>query len=407
MTWGIAAVVSTVGSAYMGSEAAKDAAATSAAASDRASGISQAQYEQNRRDLMPWMDVARGKELFEGRTPEYEDAAAQYLRDNPDVANNPEYRNNPLKHFQDYGRNEGRGWSDPASRARGFDPDVASGFEGGTLQELAGYGESKVLTGDYIPASDIPDFDPSSNIQDFNIQGDRPQFDPTVDMARDPGVAFRRQEQERAIDRNMAGMGKLFSGNRLEELMARSGDLASQEYGQAYARNLGEYEVGRAREATGFARDLTGFEQNRLAEEARYGRDVTGYNAEMARENLQYGRGVDEYGRQYGAETDYLNRLANLSQVGQQTAMGMGRMGAQTAAGIGANTVSAGNTQAAAQMGQASAWQNALGDFAALGTQYAMNQNQPSYNPSNPSGSFQGNYTGTQVNPNTGRPWGL
>ena len=111
----------------------------------------------------------------------------------------------------------------------------------------------------------------------------------------------------------------------------------------------------------------------------------------MARENLLYGRGVDEYGRQYGAETDYLNRLANLSNVGQQTAMGMGRMGTQTAANIGANTIGAGNTQAAAQMGQASAWQNAIGDFTTLGTQYAMNQSQPSYT-TGAGGSYGYNY---------------
>ena len=396
------AALGALGAGYLGAEGAKEAAATSAASTDRASALQMEQYRQNRQDLMPWMDAARGS--MTGTTfneAEYNNAVARYEQDVADLKGS-------------FGRsNVAYQQERRAIEALGAVPSreqfTTKNYEGGALQELSGYGQSKVLTGDYIPASDIPDFDPRSSIQDFNIQGDRPQFDPTVDMARDPGVAFRRQEQERAINRNMAGMGKLLSGNRMEELMARGGDLASQEYGQAYARNLGEYEVGRAREATGFARDLTGFEQNRLAEEARYGRDVTGYNAEMARENLQYGRGVDEYGRQYGAETDYLNRLANLSNVGQQTAMGMGRMGAQTAAGIGANTVSAGNTQAAAQIGQASAWQNAIGDLTAMGTQYAMRQNQPSYgyNPSNPSGSFQGDYTGTQVNPNTGRPWGL
>ena len=383
MTWGITAVVGgSLASGYLGAEGAKEAAATSAAASDRASGISQTQYEQNRRDLMPWMDVALGQRtdatFNEGA---YTTAVNQWDADADDI----------------------RGSFGTSSLARTMEREAigrlgdrpnrvdftSQNYEGGALQELAGYGKSEVLTGDYIPASDIPGFDPRSSIQDFNVQGDRPEFDPAVDLARDPGVAFRQQEQERAINRNMAGMGKLFSGNRMEELMARSGDLASQEYGAAYGRNLGEYEVDRAREATGYARDLTGFEQNRLAEEARYGRDITDYNAEMARENLLYGRGVDEYGRQYGTETDYLNRLAGLSQVGQQTAMGMGRMGTQTAANISANTVSAGNAQAAAQMGQASAWQNAIGDLTTLGTQYAMNQPQayaPNYNLNAPAG---------------------
>jgi len=384
MTWGATAVIGGIGggvvSGYLGAEGAKEAAATSAAAADRASALQMEQYRQNRRDLMPWMDVAVGTRLPTGINQQ---TAELLARQRSGESLN---RDETMQLMSALGPMAAAGVSDA-------DIDMAiqhvSDPQQGTLQELAGYGGTRVSTGDYIPASDVPDFAPGSDIQDFDIRGDRPVFDPTVDMERDPGVAFRRQEQERAIDRSMAGMGKLLSGNRLEELMSRSGDLASQEYGQAYGRNLGEYELGRAREATGYARDLTGFEQNRLAEEARYGRDITDYNAEMARENLLYGRGVGEYGRQYGAETDYLNRLANLSNVGQQTAMGMGQMGTQTAAGIGANTISAGGAQAAGQIGQASAWQNAIGDLTALGTQYAMNQPQayaPNYNLNVPAG---------------------
>jgi hypothetical protein len=381
MTWGMTAIAgSSLVSGYIGSEGAQSAAETSAASTDRASALQMEQYQQNRRDLMPWMDVAVGTRLPTGINQQTAELLARQ-RSGEQLS-----REDTVQLITAMGSMVSSGVTEA---------DINQAIQHinepqqGTLQELAGYGRSRTLTGDYIPESDVPAFAPGSDIQDFDIRGDRPVFDPTVDMERDPGVAFRRQEQERAINRNMAGMGKLLSGNRMEELMARGGDLASQEYGQAYGRNLGEYELGRAREATGFARDLTGFEQNRLAEEARYGRDVTGYNAEMARENLLYGRGVDEYGRQYGEETDYLNRLANLSQVGQQTAMGMGRMGSQTAAGIGANTISAGSAQAAGQIGQSSAWQNALGDFTTLGTQYAMGQPQtyaPNYNLNVPAG---------------------
>lgn len=383
MTWGMTAIAgSTLVGGYLGAEGAESAAATSAASTDRASALQMEQYQQNRRDLMPWMDVAVGTRLPTGINQQTAELLARQ-RSGEQLS-----REDTIQLMTAMG---------PMVAAGVTDADINQAIQHigdpqqGTLQELAGYGGSKVLTGDYIPESNVPGFAPGSDIQDFNISGDQPTFDPTVDMERDPGVAFRRQEQERAINRNMAGMGKLLSGNRMEELMARGGDLASQEYGQAYGRNLGEYELGRAREATGFARDLTGFEQNRLAEESRYGRDVTGYNAEMARENLLYGRGVDEYGRQYGQETDYLNRLASLSNTGQNTAMGIGRMGTQTAASVGANTVGAGSAQAAGQIGQSSAWQNALGDFTSLGTQYAMNQNQPSYT-TGAGGSFGYNY---------------
>lgn len=394
MTWGMTAVAgATLVSGYLGAEGAGAAAATSAASAERASALQTEQYRQNRQDLMPWMNIAAGSRLPTGINQQTAELLARQ-RSGEQLS-----REDTMQLVTAMG---------PMAAAGVTDADINQAIQyiedpqQGTLQELAGYGESRTLTGDYIPGSDVPVFAPGSDVQDFNIRGDQPVFDPAVDMERDPGVAFRRQEQERAINRNMAGMGKLLSGNRMEELMARGGDLASQEYGQAYGRNLGEYELGRAREATGFARDLTGFEQNRLAEETRYGRDVTGYNAEMARENLLYGRGVGEYGRQYGAETDYLNRLSSLSNVGQQTAMGIGQMGTQAAGNIAATTMGAGSAQAAAQMGQASAWQNAIGDFSALGTQYAMNQPSayaPNYNMNVPAGGSvnfnPGGYGGT------------
>lgn len=52
----------------------------------------------------------------------------------------------------------------------------------------------------------------------------------------DPSYDFRLAEQERALNRNMAGMGKFQSGARLDEIMRRSGEMASQEYGNSFNR---------------------------------------------------------------------------------------------------------------------------------------------------------------------------
>jgi hypothetical protein len=371
MTWGVAAVVGTIAApiigGYMGAQGAEGAAETSAASTDRATQLQQQMYLQGRSDLQPWMNVATGE-------PQYN----RIYDPEPPRAGSPE----DLVAFSEFVTAQARGEVDAQGYAlNNLGAREVTGYgEGGALGQLAGYGRSQVAPGEYIPESAIPEYDPRSAIQGFDVTGDQPAYGRLTDITQDPSYQFRKAEQDRSINRNMAGMGKLMSGNRLEELMARSGDLASQEYGNAYQRNIQDYEIGRGREATGYARDLTGFEQNRLAEESRYGRDITAYNAASQREALGYGRGVDAYGRAYGEEGDYLNRLSNLSNVGQTTATNMAGMGANAANTMGANIIAGGGARAAGQLGQTAAWTGALGDLTSLGTQYFMNQpSQQSY----------------------------
>lgn len=205
------------------------------------------------------------------------------------------------------------------------DPETGeiTGYTGGALQEYAGYGPSRVLESDYIPASEIP------------------EFDPTIDLEADPGFRFRQAEQERALARGAAGMGRLLSGNRLEEIMARSGELASNEYQRAYGRKLDEYGLDRQREAS------------------------------------IYSRGLSAYSRAAGREQDVLNRLWKISEAGRGVTTATGEFGAQQAANIASMQQAASSARAAGVLGQASAWQQALGDMAALGTRYYMDQKRP------------------------------
>ena len=464
----VAGAALTLGAGYLGAEATKDAAATSAAAADRAAGLTAAQYTQSRADLAPYREVATGRATDTTfNEPAFDAARTQYDQDVADIRGS-------------FGVSRvARGREMAAIDALGARPTrqnfTSQNYAGGTLNQLAEYGRSQVSPGDYIPPSeapqfgdyvsglpgirsDIPEFDvgglpPEWNLRGdipaFDVQGDQPTYDPDFDMSQDPGVRFRQQEQERAINRNMAGMGKTFSGNRLEELMSRSGDLASQEYAAAegrnvrnyelerqaeqesYGRGLSAYDIQRQNEATGYgrersifdvgyqregdvySRDLTAYDAARQNEAIGYGRDVDAYgrdyglatdryNAATGRENLLYGRGVGDYAREYGAEGDYLNRLANLSNIGQTATNTAATLGAGAAANQGAYISGAGNTAAAAQIGGASAWQNALGDLTSLGTQYAMSRPQPytpNYNLNTPAGgslSFNpGGYGGT------------
>ncbi len=184
----------------------------------------------------------------------------------------------------------------------------------GAVGELAAFGRSQVDPNQFIPESNIP------------------QFDPNFDVFADPGVRFRQQEQERAINRQSAGLGKFLSGNRLAEIQQRGGDLASQEFGAARRRRLEEFDIARQTEST------------------------------------QFGRGVDAFGRARGEETDFLNRLASLSGLGQTAGTNLGQFGAGAAAETGRNLRFGAQAQGAAEIGKANAYQNVLGDLTSLAT---------------------------------------
>ena len=81
--------------------------------------------------------------------------------------------------------------------------------------------------------------------------------------------------------------------------------------------------------------------------------------------------------RAYGQETDYLNRLAGMSGMGQSTATGMGQQGMQFGSNVSNSLANMGAIQGAGRIGQAGAYQNALGDMSSL---YGMGAfNSPSY----------------------------
>lgn len=95
-------------SASQSGEAAEEAAETQAEASG--AGIKQTRYQFDKMVelLSPYSEAATGVEA--GKFD-----AAQYLRDNPDVAASPEFKDNPLAHYEKYGRKEGRAF--PTTKA--------------------------------------------------------------------------------------------------------------------------------------------------------------------------------------------------------------------------------------------------------------------------------------------------
>ena len=137
------------------------------------------------------------------------------------------------------------------------------------------------------------------------------------DYQADPGYAFRLSEGQKALERSAAARGGLISGSALKAATRFGGDLASQEYQNAY------------------------------------GRALTGYNANVARSDTGY------------------NRLANMAGIGQTTGQQLNTAGANYAntasntlgnygTAMGNSIMGAGNAIAAGQLGSANTLASAL-----------------------------------------------
>jgi hypothetical protein len=62
-----------------------------------------------------------------------------------------------------------------------------------------------------------------------------------ADAATDPGYEFRLAQGQKALENSAAGRGRLLGGGSLKAAENYGQDAASQEYGNVYARRMGEY----------------------------------------------------------------------------------------------------------------------------------------------------------------------
>lgn len=130
------------------------------------------------------------------------------------------------------------------------------------------------------------------------------------DFQADPGYQFRRTEGMKGIENSAAARGNLLSGSALKAIQKYGQDLASQEYGNAYSR----------------------------------------FNAD---------------------QTNQYNKLAGLVNTGQGASNQLTNAAANYGSNVSNNITSAGNAQAAGVVGQANAWNNAIGQGTNL---YQQNQ---------------------------------
>ena len=216
-------------------------------------------------------------------------AAEQALRLQKQLADEQVLRNAPTVQAGDTARN------------RMLDLIGLSGRTG-----AAGYGSANQ------PFS-MAGFDPNSLMRNFGA----------ADFQTDPGYNFRLSEGLKALDRQAAARGGMMSGAALKAAGRFGGDLASQEYGNAFNR----FQTNRASQA-GLYTDALNRERTRQMDE--YGRlsDFTTRGA-----NAAAGTG--------SSQAAYGTNAANLMSQGAQ-AMGQGVIGAGQSAAAG--QIGAGNT---------------------------------------------------------------
>lgn len=322
----VAGAAATVGGAAMSASASRNAAQTQADAADRASQVQWDMYQQQREDMAPWRDI--------GGSAINRLAHLAGLDSGPALTE-AQLREQLLPQFTQPGRpapvplpgQDDRYMTEypealwPQVREQQYgSPDVVD--EAGLNAEI----QRRLAEQESARQAARGEDDFGSLMQPYDWTH---EFN--VDLEADPGYQFRLEQGQRALESSAAARGGLLSGRTLKDLTAYGQGMGSQEYQNAYARAIDEYN-----------------------------------------------REVDAYNRYNTDQTNTFNRLAGLAGIGQTATNTMAQLGSATAGQVGANIIGAGNAQAAGQVGSANAWNNAIGQGMSM---YQQNRLMNAINP--------------------------
>ena len=143
-----------------------------------------------------------------------------------------------------------------------------------------------------------------------------------------PAYQFQLKQGQQALDRSSAARGMGYSGAQMKASQEYGQGLASQQYDKEYNRASGEFGDYYRMAGNEYDRANQQYtnEYNRASGE--FGDYYRMAGNEYDRANQQY---TNEYNRASGEFGDYFNRLAGLSQGGQQAAGSMANAGSQYA----------------------------------------------------------------------------
>lgn len=156
-----------------------------------------------------------------------------------------------------------------------------------------------------------------------------------VDVNQDPGARFRQQQGEQAITRLQASQGGRAGGRALQELTKFNSDLASQEYGNAFQRQM---QAGQAADQMGLSAQsqlaqLQAGQGQSLANMSMnaYG-NIAGQNGALAQQlaglQSQYGRQMGQlaYGQGQNLANLATGNASTLAQLYGQQGQGMANL---------------------------------------------------------------------------------
>lgn len=319
MPFGIAAGVLAGGGAYLAADASKDAASTQGRSADRASGVSQHQFDTLNEQQQPFINSGYGANQLLSRLLGINTTPGQN-------GGTPQRREFNSANGQLVGDAYLPPGTTTKSVGKGYYQVLYNGARIGTLKPGGANGKY-VADGDPLPDSVYDQL----NRGQGGATGGQPAggdgsgsglqtgfltqlFGPDQFKANvDPGYQFRLQQGTQGILNGAAARTGALSGAAQKGLIDYNQAAGSQEYGASY----------------------------------------------------------DRFQNQQG---NIFQRLLSLTGLGQNAAAGVGQQGVATGAQIGANIIGAGNAAAAGQVGAANAYGGAAGDIAGL---LLRQQNQP------------------------------
>jgi hypothetical protein len=176
--------------------------------------------------------------------------------------------------------------------------------------------------------------------------GDAPGLDGFFqNFEADPGYQFRQTEALRGVNAASAARGKLRSGDAVKALAGRSSDLASQEYGNWFARQMQKYQATRSAYDTdrNFSANQYQYGQNR---QDKHFADDRAYDTSMWQVGTQRGDQNFETDRAYAdsrgdTQTNNLFRLTGVGLQGAGNVAGAGTSNANAQTAIYGNQADA------------------------------------------------------------------
>lgn len=247
---------------------------------------------------------------------------------------------------------------------------------GGGAPAVAGSGGTTPPTGAYTP----PAFNPKADAAyDPSLFGANVNFNPNFDITNDPGYQARMDAARRGLAASSAATGTYGSGGAALELGSRMQDLASQEYNNAFNRNLQTAQYGQteAQRKIGNLGDLANSAYSRYSGDRSFG-------ANQAQQAFQNFTGEDQRKFQNMTSEDQ-RAFQNMSSEDQRRfldsmqtnqndwsqGMDLSRLGMQGTSSLAdllrgytesnaGNTASMGDVNAGATMGANQSWMDAL-----------------------------------------------